>query len=236
MTERALVQLPPPNSLVSRMFPAKKRCWVSYVACYQIALGTTGSASVAQFSTGYVIVANSAYDPVYSATGTFNESVQFYKYFAQFYNRYNVLKSNVVMNIRQATTYTLGTALADEWVIGLKRDATPSISAAPWEVLQSDPRCHQALFTPTIDGKATLTLKHDFVAKRDLASTDVLAGVGANMGSNPTQVFYWIPYYQHFTKLTAPTAPAINVSYSVRMLVEFSDVRDMITTTDVPQQ
>lgn len=207
-------------------FPKSKSIQCKYNAAY--ANISPGNAGVLGFSNTYTTRANSPYDPEYGATGGFNQKAAGYTLWANLYDHYTVVSSKITYIWRQAQTLAVGVNAADI-KCGIKLNDASSFTGTTWVALADDPSTVVGTLHCTADNKGYCKLTKYFSAKKFFGLSHPMDNkdeIGAGIGSNPSDIAYFIPFWQD-AAIGTQTGVTFNLEIKATYNVVFTERKDI---------
>lgn len=204
--------------------------WISTPYCDFKQL-TMVSSGLPQGSTSVIWRANSIYDPLWAASGTFNQKSAMFNYMTTLYNHWCVVASSIKVSIKQAAFGYSGGAVAWKPIVFMLRlddDATTTPSA--WTDAATDPNVTYKTHFYESDTHQGLTLKQSFSTAKWFHNstpwkTPSLCG---DVSTNPTEAAYYVLQWQNKTMVDdSSVPPAVYVNVRIHYKVVFFEPRDI---------
>lgn len=177
----------------------------------------------AVFLSDYKYRANSVYDPLFSSAGTYNTSANWYDFYKNLYNKYEVIKSSCTIKLKQRSNLMETNTVPVRWGILMDDDGliTPYTH---WRELVAEPHGVHGVWHPNNNGDAEAKLRNTFTEGRWFMGNrpwNVTA-----MGSNPAKVVFYMFWYQVEDESTPGHAIQFNLDVYVRYRVRLTDPKD----------
>lgn len=185
--------------------------------------------------------ANSVYDPNLDLAGPFNVSSTLYNFYSEFYNKYEVLRSKMVITLRQAESAfgaAPGTFIAQpllKWGVLLDDDGVPHglDGSHSWVTPIQRPTTKTRSFQPDGNGAHYQTIKMYWSKK---ANGNDQTNESA-FGSNPSNLAFWYPWYAYATPgVQENQFPKLQYEVYIRYYVKLSDCKDLEESNHPMQQ
>lgn len=179
-----------------------------------------------------IVKANDPFDPLeLSLVGAFNKTAAGQNFWGNFYDHYEVVESKFTMIVKQSMGIDSG-QLLNQMKIGLRLgdDATKPLSTELWTNYIADPNVKMKTLRFNTDGSAQVKLSMKFNAKKFFARIDNAAHPGATTNSSPTELAYFIPFWQVENLSTTETINSnINISFWTTYTVKYAEPKSITT-------
>ncbi|AXQ66120.1 MAG: putative capsid protein [Circoviridae sp.] len=162
---------------------------------------------------------NSLFDP--DSTGTGHQPYYFDQ-LAALYNSYTVIKSNLKVQFSLIANAIATAQPSGPCIVGIATDDDATLVATASTLLEI-PGSKSTFLNNALGGNNVKTLQVDYLPERDLGLSNEDDTTGAAVGSNPSQVWYGVPYITE-TGLASPTS--VNIKVDMTFLVRFRKLKN----------
>lgn len=187
------------------------------------------------------IKVNSAYDPYYGTTGKYNSSAAGFPFWAQYYTKYKVVKTDVYCTFVQQSCSTSDANENIRHLVGILRldqDGVGPDDAKPWWSYRADSRTRIKFIHCTPDGKGYCKM-HLRYTPRMLGPSigPAAASQWALTSSDPTDVCYAMFCLRSKDEGVNTQTPSNQFLVTLRcvMTVRFADRKDLVSIANMYQ-
>lgn len=162
---------------------------------------------------------NSLFDPDFTGTG---HQPYYFDQLAALYNSYTVIKSNLKVQFSLIANAIATTQPSGPCIVGIATDDDATLVATASTLLEI-PGSKSTFLNNALGGNNVKTISVDYIPERDLGLSSEDDTVGAAVGSNPSQVWYGVPYISE-TGLASPTS--VNLKIDMTFQVRFRRLKN----------